>query len=66
MFKSIVLTLICCLCLAVNEYGFVHRISTVKKSKNKHKWCYYHLQTPPSKTISVVGFNLPCHKSLKH
>ena len=58
--------MICCLCLAVNEYGFGHHVSPVKKSKNKHEWCYYHLQTPPSKTNSVVGFNLPCHESLKH
>ena len=44
----------------------LHVRNTIKKSKNKHEWCYYHLQIPPSKTTSVVGFNLPSHKSLKH
>lgn len=51
--------------LSFTEYGFVHNLSPIKKSRNNSEWYQFELQTSPIKTTRVVGFNIPSHSKLK-
>ena len=55
-----------CLCILIDERGFIHNLSPVKKSKSgKTNWFEFTLQTSPVKTKRVVGYNTSSHNELK-
>eukprot|EP00794_Sanderia_malayensis_P001813 gene1813-2035_t len=47
------------------EKGYIHSLGNIRKSKRNYPFYRFALQTSPTKTRAVVGYNVPAHQQLE-